>query len=276
MVPYVADYAGTVTDHAPSRPATGPGTAPAGDVVTVAHGTRTPAGNEVALTLAATLAGRSGRRVTGAFVELADPLVTDVLAGLAEPAVVVPLLLTTGMHVRQDVPRAGAGARVPVRVGRSLGPHARLATAQVDRLREAGAEPGCPVVLVAAGSSDPLAQRDLARAAELLGRAWGGPARLAVMSGIGPRVDEVVRPGDAVSPYLLAPGFFARKVAEQARAAGATVVADVLGAHPEVVALVGQRAGALEAARRWPAPEGQRKSMSSVPVSSSVGGSTAS
>ena len=220
--------------------------------MTVAHGTRTPAGNEVALRLAAAVAQRSGRRVTGSFVELADPLVDDVLAGLDGPAVVVPLLLTTGMHVREDVPRAGAGARVPVRVGRSLGPHARLAAAQVDRLREAGAEPGCRVVLVAAGSSDPLAQRDLARAAELLGRAWGAPARLAVMSGIGPRVADVVRPGDAVSPYLLAPGFFARKVVDQAVAAGAAVVAEVLGAHPEVVVLVGQRAAALESARRWP------------------------
>lgn len=220
-------------------------------VVTVAHGTRTPAGNEVALALAEALAGRGGRQVTGAFVELAEPLVADVLAGLEEPAVVVPLLLTTGMHVREDVPGAADGARVPVRVGRSLGPHARLAAAQVDRLREAGAEPGCPVVLVAAGSSDPLAQRDLARAAELLGRAWGAPARLAVMSGRGPRVAEVVRPGDAVSPYLLAPGFFARKLGAEARTAGAVVVADVLGAHPEVVTLVGQRAAALEAARRW-------------------------
>ncbi len=252
MVPYRADYPGPVTTDAQPVPRSAAGGAPAGDVVTVAHGTRTPAGNEVALVLAALLAGRSGRRVTGSFVELAEPLVADVLAGLEEPAVVVPLLLTTGMHVREDVPRAGDGARVPVRVGRSLGPHSRLATAQVDRLREAGAEPGCSVVLVAAGSSDPLAQRDLARAAELLGRAWGAPARWAVMSGIGPRVGDVVRPGDAVSPYLLAPGYFARKVAEQATAAGATVVADVLGAHPEVVGLVGQRAGALEAARRWP------------------------
>ncbi len=131
-------------------------------------------------------------------------------------------------------------------------PHARLAAAQVDRLREAGAEPGSPVVLVAAGSSDPLAARDHARAVELLGRAWGGPARLAVMSGRGPRPDEVLRPGDAVSPYLLAPGFFARRLVEVAEGAGAGVVADVLGAHPEVVALVAQRAAALAAARRRP------------------------
>lgn len=221
-------------------------------VVTVAHGTRTPEGNDVARGLATALAEASGRTVTGCFVELAEPLVADVLAGLVDPAVVVPLLLTTGMHVREDVPEAAAGASVAVRVGRSLGPHARLAAAQVDRLREAGAEPGSPVVLVAAGSSDPLAQRDLARAAELLGRAWGAPARWAVMSGLGPRPADVVRPGDAVSTYLLAPGFFARRVATEAREAGASVVADVLGTHPEVVALVGQRARALESARRWP------------------------
>ena len=95
----------------------------------------------------------------------------------------------------------------------------------------------------------------------LLGLLWGGPVRVATLSGLGDRPADVVRPGDAVAPYLLAPGFFARRCTDEARAAGATVVADVLGAHPCVVELVAHRAQvglalARRAARAGIAPPG--------------------
>ncbi len=107
---------------------------------------------------------------------------------------------------------------------------------------------------MAAGSSDPLATRDLLRAAELLGRSWGAPVRLATMSGQGRRVVEVVRPGDAVSPYLLATGFFARRLREESLAAGAEVVAEVIGPHEQVVDLVVRRAQTLAAVREAGGP----------------------
>ncbi|MDP2775479.1 MAG: sirohydrochlorin chelatase, partial [Nocardioides sp.] len=107
------------------------------------------------------------------------------------------------------------------------------------------------VVLVAAGSSDPLATRDLTRAAELLGLAWGRPGtvEVATLSALGRRPADVVRPGDLVSPYLLSPGFFADRARTESLAAGAALVADVIGPHPLVVELVAQRAQALAAAR---------------------------
>jgi len=162
---------------------------------------------------------------------------------LTEAAVVVPLLLSTGYHVTVDLPRAVGGARVPVTLGASLGPDAALAAAQAERLREAGAAPGQPVVMVAAGSQDPAAMPDLERATALLAGAWDGPVTLATLGGPGLRPAEVARPGDAVSPYLLAPGHFAERA--RSESLGAAVVADVIGVHPAVVDLIVSRAARL-------------------------------
>lgn len=213
-------------------------------LVTVAHGTRRAGGNETARRLTAAAADRLGLRATAAYVELSEPLLADVVAGLDGPAVVVPLLLSTGFHVRQDLPEACAGAPegVPVVLGRPLGPDPLLARAQVDRLVEAGAEPGAPLVMVAAGSTDLRAWRDLRGATRLLAEHWGGRVRLTTLSGYGRRPEEVVRTGDAVSSYLLSPGLFSRKVREMAEAAGASVCADVLAEHPLLVDLVVERA----------------------------------
>ncbi|GAW50290.1 MULTISPECIES: sirohydrochlorin chelatase [unclassified Nocardioides] len=205
-------------------------------LVTVAHGTRTAAGNAVAASLTAAAGARLGLPAVASYVELCSPSFTSVMES-PEPSVVVPLLLSTGHHVREDL----AGAR-------ALGPDALLASAQVARLLSAGAAPGQPVVMVAAGSRDPRATRDLILAAAYLSSAWGGPVRLATLAGRGRRPAEVVRPGDAVSPYLLAPGFFATRARAGSAAAG--VVADVIGPHPAVVDLIVARASELLGARR--------------------------
>ncbi|MDN4161420.1 sirohydrochlorin chelatase [Nocardioides abyssi] len=221
-------------------------------LVTVAHGTRTAAGNEVAREVTARAAARLGLAGVAAYVELAEPLLSDVAAGAAgrsEGGVVVPLLLSTGMHVRSDLPQMVAGSGL--RLGRQLGPHPLLASAMVARLISAGAAPGSPVVMVAAGSTDPLAVRDLERSADLLGRAWGGDVRWATLTGLGPRPADVVRPGDAVAPYLLATGYFDRRLRTDCLDAGAALVADVIGPHPLVVDLVVSRARALVRARSF-------------------------
>ena len=156
-------------------------------LVTVAHGTRTPAGNEVAREITQRPGPGSACRPCARYVELSAPLLADVVAASSEPTVVVPLLLSTGFHVRHDLPAAVASAPGPIVLGPSLGPYPLVAAAQVERLREAGAAPGQPVVVVAAGSRDPLATRDLRAAASLLGAAWGGHVRLATLAGLGER-----------------------------------------------------------------------------------------
>jgi sirohydrochlorin ferrochelatase len=208
-------------------------------LVTVAHGTRLPAGNQVARDLTAAAGEVLGVSATAAYVELCAPSLTDVLTATDEPTVVVPLLLSTGHHVRHDLPAALAAARGPVVLGPSLGPHRLLAEAQADRLRTAGALPGQRVVMVAAGSRDPLATRDLTRAAEHLAELWQGPVEVATLSGAGARPADVVTPGCAVSPYLLAEGHFAERLRESC--ATASVVAGVLGPHPAAVDLVAWR-----------------------------------
>lgn len=213
-------------------------------LVTVAHGTRDGSGSPVAHALTTAASTLLGMPATTSYVELAAPLLTDVLAAATTPLVVVPLLLSSGLHVDSDVPEAVADAPVPTILTAALGPSPLLADAQCARLREAGARPGQPVTLVAAGSSRPESLDDLADAAAMLGGLWGTTVRVATMTGLGERPDAVVRPGDAVSPYLLAPGFFSRRCGEVARAAGASVVGDVIGAHPSVVELVAHRARA--------------------------------
>ena len=214
-------------------------------LVTVAHGTRRASGNAVAVEITRLAREQLGIEAVTAYVELCEPLLTPVLATSRTPTAVLPLLLSTGYHLRQDLPEACAEAGGPVVLGRSLGPHALLAQAQADLLREAGARTGQPVVMVAAGSSDALATRDLDRAAELLGQAWGAPVRVATLSGRGRRPADVVRDGDAVSLYLMAGGYFAEQAATLAREAGATVVSTVLGPHPRVVDLVVRRTRTL-------------------------------
>ena len=109
------------------------------------------------------------------------------MAAATGPSVVVPLLLSTGYHVRDDLPAAAAPVAAPVALAPALGPHPLLAAAQAAGCVAAGARPGQPVVLVAAGSTDPAADTDLARAAALLAETWGGPVELATLSGRGPR-----------------------------------------------------------------------------------------
>ena len=212
-------------------------------LVTVAHGTRTPAGNDVAREITAQAGALLGLQAVCSFVELSSPLFADVVAASSEPTVVVPLLLSAGYHIRHDLPLAVTQAPGPVVLGPSLGPSPHIAAAQVERLHSAGASPGQPVVMVAAGSRDPLATHDLRSAVSLLAESWGGPVRLATLAGRGDRPSEVVRPTDAVSPYLLATGHFANRC--RAEMSLATVVADVIGVHPRVVELVARQAQAL-------------------------------
>ena len=218
-------------------------------LVTVAHGTRHAPGNEVARELTALAGDLMGVQALVSYVELCEPLLVDVLSGLATPSVVVPLLLSTGFHVRHDLPGAAEKSAVSVRIAPPLGPDPLLARVQVVRLLLAGARPGQDVVMVAAGSRDRDAVVDLELARDHLAEAWCGQVRLAALAGPLARPADVVRSGDAVSPYLLAEGYFAARTRDEG--AAAAVIAPVLGAHPLLAELVAQRAA--QAAEQDPA-----------------------
>lgn len=191
-----------------------------------------------------------------AYLDHAPPTLAMALSGLTEAAV-LPLLLTEAYHSRVDIPGAlaEAAARRPllrVHRGATLGPHPLLVTALERRLAEAGVEPGDPgtaVVLVSAGSSDRRANATVAGvAAEWAARRGWWSVTAAYASAAEPtperevgRLLEAGAPRVVVAPYLLAPGYFADKIRRDTLAAGAEVVADVLGAAPELAAVLIER-----------------------------------
>jgi sirohydrochlorin ferrochelatase len=186
--------------------------------------------------------------VISAWVELVTPGLDDVMSQMRRPAVVVPLLLSTGYHVTTDLPKGVARSRVRVHLAAPLGPDRHLARAMTARLREAGARWGDAVVLAAAGSTDPAALASVERAAELLRSEWGPSVDYACLSGPGPDLQETVEyqlqagaDRVCVAPYLLAPGQFSRRITELAVQAGATTVAPVLGSHRLLTDVILQR-----------------------------------
>lgn len=225
-------------------------------LVTVAHGTRVSSGNLVASAITARAARRLGRvRCQTSYVELCQPAFQDVMGDNRAPAVVVPLLLSTGFHIKHDIPRAVGTSPGAALLARPLGPHPLLAEVMCLRLRGAGAHPGDPVVLVAAGSNDADTGYDLAAAGRMLQARWGAPVRVATVSGRGRPINEVVEEARAdgrvaVAPYLLSPGYFSRRARALSELAGVATVADVLGAHPLVAELVVRRYRAVLAASR--------------------------
>ncbi|MEU9029307.1 sirohydrochlorin chelatase [Streptomyces sp. NPDC048383] len=214
-------------------------------LVAVAHGSRDPrAPLAVRALLERVRELRPHLDVRLGHVELNEPLLGDALGALpgGGEAVLVPLLLGRGTHVKRDLPAAAARAgQLRVRVAAPLGPHPLLVEALYERLLEAGWTPGTAVVLAAAGSRDPDSAADTGRAAALLSeRLDGVPVVPAYASAAAPRVPDAVRAlaarghRVAVASYFAAPGRFAAACA----AAASGPAAAPLGDHPALARLV--------------------------------------
>lgn len=225
-------------------------------LVAVAHGTRDGEGPRTIRSVVRRAAWRlPDVDVVACYVELSEPSLASVMAEAQGPAVVVPLLLSTGYHVNHDLPESARRSDFDVTIAPPLGPHPLLAAAGAMQLRAAGAVRGDAVALVVAGSTDPDATAQALLAGRLLQARWGAPVRVGFLSGSGPSVPEVFADlraeghrRIATAPYLLAPGHFARKAAGLALANGTTAVADVLGRHGLVSELVVRRYLAAAAA----------------------------
>lgn len=224
-------------------------------LLAVAHGSRDPAAQDVIAGLASEV-----RRlapvldVRTAFVQHAEPSLAGALAGAGPHTVIVPLLLSPGYHLNADI--AAAARQAGAAVADPLGPDHLLVTALAGRLAEAGVPDGTPVVLAAAGSSDPAAADAVRRQAGLLTERLAAPVTPAFGSSTRLRVAEAVaalraQSGRqvAVAAYLLAPGHFHDRLLT-ARLAGAAWVSAPLGAHPALAGLVIDR---YRAASRRPA-----------------------
>jgi sirohydrochlorin ferrochelatase len=209
-------------------------------LLAVAHGSRNPAAADVVKTLA-----KQVRRLAPvldvhvAFIGHAEPSLPVELGAAGSNSVIVPLLLSTGYHLTADI--TGAAASAGARVAGPLGPDELLLTALTARLSEAGVPDGTPVVLAAAGSSDPAGAADVQKQADLLADQLRVPVIGAFATAARPTVAEAVadlrertRQPVAVASYLLAPGHFQ----DQLYASGADWVTEPLGGHPALAGLV--------------------------------------
>jgi len=119
------------------------------------------------------------------------------LARAGSDVVVVPLLLSTGYHIAVDIRAAATAAGA--RMAAPLGPDRRLATALADQLGAAGVPAGTPVVLAAAGSSDPKAIADVEKQAALLAEVQDADVLAAYASAGTPTVAEAVAAAPGVT-----------------------------------------------------------------------------
>ncbi|AIR98263.1 sirohydrochlorin chelatase [Streptomyces glaucescens] len=236
-------------------------------LVVVAHGSRDPrALATVRALLDRVRALRPGLPVHLGHIELNQPLLPGTLAALGDrEAVLVPLLLSRGYHVKQDIPAMAAAAPARTRLAAPLGPHPLLVDTLHTRLTEAGWRPpatdaerrATAVILAAAGSRDPDSATDTGRTAALLAARLGVPVLPAYACAATPTVDAAVRSlrargrhRIAVASCFTAPGRFATECAQAAPG----IAADPLGAHPLMAELLLHRYEEARATRRATEP----------------------
>ncbi|MFI6402787.1 sirohydrochlorin chelatase [Streptomyces sp. NPDC050548] len=237
-------------------------------LVLVAHGSRDPrALSTVRALMERVRELRPGLPVHLGHIELNEPRLTDTLTALGPTdAVLVPLLLARGYHVKRDIPELAAETQARARVAPPLGPHPLLVETLYDRLVEAGwrartdeqSRRGSAVVLAAAGSRDPDSKLDTNHTAQLLADRLGVPVVPAYASAATPTVAAAIRAlaargrhRVAVASCFTAPGRFATQCAEQAP----WIASAPLGAHPAMARLVLHRYDQALATTEITAPE---------------------
>lgn len=244
-------------------------------VLFAAHGARDPgyAGNrEVEAFAAAWGARHPGLAVQTCWIEHAPVLLDEGLdraAAALSPGgrvLVLPLILNAAGHVKGDIPRAVAAARVrhpdvEFRCGWHLGTSDQLLKALRQRLHQAMVALHMPdprttgVVLLARGASDRESTGEVAKMAHWLFETTDHELVLPAFTGICfPRLEQVVQRLDrlgasqiVVLPYYLFTGRLIERIAEQTarlRAQYPTrsiAVAGYIGAHEQLMELLDLR-----------------------------------
>lgn len=211
----------------------------------VAHGTRKQQGVTMVGDLAQRVSETLGQTVHVSFVDVLGPTPSELLTRLTGPAIVVPAFLSRGYHVTNDIPaHVQASGHPDVAVTQALGPGPQLVRVLADRLVESGWRRDDSVILAAAGTSDPGAQRDLLMMATWLSAITSSRVELAFAATGTPRVADAVRSlrqrgarRAVVASYLLSEGLFQDRL----RDSGADVVTQPLGTHPGLVRLIANR-----------------------------------
>jgi sirohydrochlorin ferrochelatase len=228
---------------------------PPNNAILASHGTDNPIGAGLIAELVKSVqAALPETRFFETFVDVQQPQVPEVLGSVmadhpADSTAIVPLLLSTGYHVRQDITDAvleaqpalettyGTDQRPQIFVTPALGPSMPVIDLLIQRLEQAGCQPDDIVVLAVAGSSDAAAVEECRLVHAVLRDALtaGNPqaqVELAFLSAVEPKLKDLVpklkfqnpRKRVVVANYLLAPGFFN----DLANRAGAHAVAEPL------------------------------------------------
>jgi sirohydrochlorin ferrochelatase len=226
-------------------------------ILLVAHGSADPRAAATIRSLARAVRRLYQGEVRAAFLDHAGPRPGEALFELAarghRAVTVVPLLLTSAYHGRVDVPAAiaDAPASLDVTLADVLGPDPLVLAGVRHRLHQAVA--GFDgLVLVAAGTRDPVARSTVDDAAADLGAFYRVPARAAFGSAspvTGAVAVEALRSAGcrriAVASYFLACGKLYDAVTASAIGAGALApAARPLGDVVELAQLVLVRAAA--------------------------------
>ncbi|MEO6887091.1 MAG: sirohydrochlorin chelatase [Jatrophihabitantaceae bacterium] len=202
-----------------------------------AHGTDSSVGSATtSAVVAGVRAARPELDVSACFLDVAAPSLGDALETLDGPVVIVPLLLSSGYHVRTDIPAIAAG-HPDVRVAQHIGPDPALADLLATRLAAVrGSLAITSTALVSIGSSRATARAEVDKMARLLAERVGRPVAVLPLFG-DVRSALTALPGPVeIAPYLLADGHFL--TALRAAADGLGPVADPIGADPVLVALI--------------------------------------
>jgi len=204
-------------------------------LIAVAHGTQDPNGlAEIRRLINIVRTKRPELAIEMCWLDGAAPTLAAQLPTVDGPAVVVPILLSTGYHVKADIP-AIVGDRPATAISPPLGPDPRISRVVYLRLTQARTEGQGDdgVVLIAAGSSDPDARAELIEVARQVERWNHFPVSIGQLTDADPfahagRVSQVAN-------YLLAPGYFNDMLH---LLASAEVIADPIGAHPLVADVI--------------------------------------
>lgn len=185
-------------------------------LVAISHGTGSPEGQAAVAALVDAVAERlPDVTVRLGHVDVQQPDVAASLAALDadQRAVIVPLLLSAGYHVRVDL-REQSADHEGVAISPALGPDHRLVDVLVDRLAALKPAPEDAIVLAVAGSSDDRANEDCRVTARMLGERLGREVAVGFLAAAEPRLGPAVQAARethgraVVANYLLAPGYF--------------------------------------------------------------------
>ena len=188
-------------------------------LLAVSHGTAHPAGQRlVGALVAAAQSLLPDVTVQPGFVDVQRPRAGELVQGQASAThapCLVPLLLSRGTHVNDDL-AAAAALLSGTQVAGALGPDPVLALVLERRLVQAGWQRGEPVILACAGTRDPGGLEDCRQMARMLEARLETTVRCAYISASSPDLGQVILQARqanrgrriVVSSYLLAPGFF--------------------------------------------------------------------